>query len=265
MRFLAYFLALLWSSTAMAAPKRVITLSPHLTEWMYSLDAEDTLVGVSAYSDFPPEAASLPVIADYNGANLASIMALKPDLILAWQGGNKPQDIARLQSLGYPVFLSSPTQPADIAAEIRELGRLLEKQDIANRLADTFDGDMAEIQQLWANQPPVSAFYYMWHAPLMTVGKNAWATKLLAICHATNIFDDSAIDYPQVSVQEVLRRQPDVLVSSSKQPIEQDEAFWQPHRNVLSAPIVQVNPDITSRFTLRLPNETKKLCDGLHN
>jgi len=78
----------------MAAPKRVVTLSPHLTEWMYSLDAEDTLVGVSAYSDFPPEAASLPVIADYNGANLASIMALKPDLILAWQGGNKPQDTA---------------------------------------------------------------------------------------------------------------------------------------------------------------------------
>ena len=67
--------------------ERIVTLSPHLTEWVYSLGAQDRLVGVSAFSDYPEQAAEMPVIADYQGVDFTALMALEPDLVLAWGGG----------------------------------------------------------------------------------------------------------------------------------------------------------------------------------
>ncbi|QJR80106.1 cobalamin-binding protein [Alteromonas pelagimontana] len=247
-----------------AKEMRIVSLSPHLTEWVYSLGRGDFLVGASQASDYPAAAKALPRIADFNGADIAAIVALEPNLVLAWGGGNKPQDIARLKGLGIPVFISTPLQPEDISRELRKLGPLLERQSLADKLADEFDAELAAITRTYDLQPGVSVFYYMWTQPLMTVGPNAWASALLSHCGARTLFADSPVDYPQVSIQEVIRRQPDFLVAATSQSIASQKAYWQPHRKVLSAPLLMVNPDISSRFTLRLLSELETLCQQLH-
>ena len=247
-----------------ALAQSVVTLSPHLTEWVYSLGQQHKLLAVSAYSDYPQAAKSLPRVADANGVNVKAIVKLQPDVILAWRGGNKPQDIARLRQLGFNVFESQPRVPGDISKELRQLGEILEAADRAKKLADNFDEQLSRIASQFDSASPVSVFYYMWNAPLMSVGPDAWASKLLAQCQVKTLFHDAHVDYPQVSVQEVIRRQPDLLVAATTRSLSTEQAFWSSHENVLKAPVLVVDPDIFSRYTLRLIPELRSLCKQIH-
>ena len=256
------FIICLFSSNKICADDSpvVVTLAPHLTEWVYLLKAEGNLMGVSAHSDYPADAKSKPVIADYQGADIAAILALRPDVVLAWRGGNKPQDIARLRSLDIAVFESSVSRPEDIATEIKKLGGVLGRESLANRIADSFNARLSQLRQQYQRDRQVSVLYYFSTAPLMTVGKHTWPNEVLNVCGAETIFNDSPADYPQVNVQEVLRRQPEILVAAQQSPKDHLEVFWSAHRAVLSAPLLVVDPDVFSRFTPRLLNKLSGLC-----
>ncbi len=260
--FLVTFCLLLVCQSVSAASERIITLSPHLTEWVYSLNSGRDLVAVSEFSNYPTQAQRLPTVANHHGINLKNIVALKPTLILAWEGGNKAQDIARLRSLGYEVFTSSPQSPRDISKEIRLLGKRLGKAELAQSLTEKFDAQITSIQQQFS-QTRKPVFYYYWDKPLMTIGPDTWANQLLNICGANTIFMDSSVSFPEVSVEEVLKRQPALLIASSQQTPQLLEQFWTPHRDVLAAPLLIVNPDVFSRFTLRLPDALLSLCEKI--
>lgn len=255
------FLSLL--GTPALAKQRIVTLSPHLTEWVYSLGKGENLVAVSDFSNYPPAAQQLPRVADYNGADIAAIMRLQPDIILAWQGGNKPQDIARLKSLGFTVFTSQPLKPDDIASELTALGPLLDAGEQATVLATQFRKQLTEMRAHYQTASPRKVLYYMWTQPIMTIGQNAWANQLLNVCGAQTVFTDAPNDYPQVSLQEVLRRQPQLLIAASHTSVDDLNAFWAPHRDLLKAPLIVVDPDITSRFTLRLLPALNRLCEQI--
>ena len=263
-RFYSVCLAIcILSATSAAAAPRIVTLAPHLTEWVYSLEMGDALVGVSAYSDYPDAAKALPQVADYNGVNFRALMALSPDLVLAWEGGNRPQDIARLKQLGFTVFLSSVRTPEDIADELQALGKRIDKSNRAAALASAYREQLASLRAQYHRDEPVPVLYYSWTSPLMTVGQDAWPNRLLTICGARTLFTDAPNDYPQVSVQEVLKRQPAILIAATRASVQQASAFWEPHRNVLQAPLITVDPDIISRFTLRLLPALSTLCHSI--
>jgi len=260
---------LLYSVSANATPEhqstlRIVSLAPHLTEWVYSLQLENHLVAVSAYSDFPKQATLLPRVADYQGADIAKIMALSPTLILAWDGGNKPSDINKLERMGYRVFKSNINELFDISKELIALGEITEREDIAHALATQFDQQIMTLKNNYKRTERLPVFYYSWTAPLMSIGPHAWPNKLLNICGAQTILKDSPVDYPQVSIKEVLLRQPKILVAASKSSSKELNTFWAPHADFIDAPVITVNPDITSRYTLRLADELKTLCDGIN-
>lgn len=265
--FLFTLLSLLFSLPGVTA-ERIISIAPHTTELVYSLQAGEQLVAVSEYSDYPQAAKALPQVASYQGVNFEALMRLKPDLILAWQGGNKPQDIERLQSLGFEVFLSSPKRPEDIASELKALGKRLGKSDLAEQLADNYLQKLRALKTHYAQQPPVKVFYYLWPTPMMSIGPNAWASQMLSICNAQNIFADALSDYPEVAMEGVLARKPEQIVAAFTQPRAQLLAFWQPWKGALAVSeqaIHSVNPDTLHRFSLRLPQGIDELCGKLHS
>ena len=94
--------------------RRIVTLAPHLTERVFAAGAGRQLVGVARFSDFPPAARDIPQIGDSALMEFERIVALKPDLILAWKSGNAPADVERLESLGYPAFVSEPARLGDV-------------------------------------------------------------------------------------------------------------------------------------------------------
>ena len=113
-------LMLLAPAWLFAAP-RVITLSPANTELAFA--AGITPVGVSSYSDYPPEAAKIEQVSSWQGMNLERIVALKPDMVLAWRGGNAERQVNQLSSLGIKVIWVETSTIEDIIATLRQLAQ----------------------------------------------------------------------------------------------------------------------------------------------
>lgn len=244
--------------------ERIISLAPHTTELIYALGAGEKLVAVSDYSNFPAEAELLPSVANYNGVDIEAIMQLNPDLIVAWQGGNKPQDLARLTSLGFSVYSSSPQAPENISADIIELGKLLKRVPQSITLANEFSAALEAIKQRYLNQPKTDVFYYLWTAPLMSIGAETWANKLLEICGAKQIFTDSPVPYPEVSKEQVISRQPSLLIAAMKQNKLEAQRYWISTEALMKARVIVVNPDELHRFTPRLINGLTSLCKQIN-
>ena len=247
--------------------ERIVSLSPHLTELVYLLNAQDKLVAVSDYSDYPAQASKLPSVASYQGVDFEQIVRLKPDLILAWQGGNKPQDLARLKALGFSLYYSAPKTLNDISKEVRELGYLLNQSSLAERVAKDFDQRLLQIKTTYNHQKITQVFYYLWPKPLMTIGQNAWGNELLSACNANNVFGDAINDYPEVPLESVIRRQPSIIVAVNKEPRTQVMQFWTPWLSLLElneSHVKQANPDLLHRFTPRLLDGLKTLCAAIH-
>ena len=102
--------------------QRIVSLSPHITELLFATGAGSSIVGVSAYSNYPAAAATIPRISGGSSLDMEAILALQPDLVVAWQSGNPEHQVKRLQSLGLTVFLSEPRRLEDIPETIRERG-----------------------------------------------------------------------------------------------------------------------------------------------
>ena len=103
-------------------PQRIVALTPHLTELLYAVGAGEQVVGVDAGSDFPAAARALPRVGDFSRIRFERILALQPDLIVAWVGGNRAADIHGIQQLGIPVLLTQATRLDDVAHLLRLLG-----------------------------------------------------------------------------------------------------------------------------------------------
>ncbi|WP_100643862.1 cobalamin-binding protein [Alteromonas facilis] len=243
---------------------RIVTLSPHLTEWVYLLKAERSLVGVSAFSNYPEAAETLPVIVDVNGINFTQLLALKPTLILAWEGGNKPQDISRLRLMNIPIFNSSPKTLEDIAEELLALGKLIKRSNQADVIVGNYRTQLQKLRQQFQRRAKVKGFYYLWHKPLMTIGANAWANQILNVCNIDNIFADAPVDYPEVRMAEVISRQPDILITSVVGAQSSHIPFWQTHKTLLDATLIELDPDIAHRFSPRILTEIQRLCSLSH-
>ena len=248
-------------------PQRIISLSPHLTELVYALNAQDRLVAVSDYSDYPKEASKLPSVASFQGVNFEQVVRLKPDLILAWQGGNKPQDLERLKSLGFTIFYSTPKTLADISEEVKTLGELLGNKRLGEALSLKFDKKLDRLQTTYQTGKKIKVFYYLWPKPLMTIGQSAWGNELLNVCGASNIFDDAINDYPEVPMESVVRRKPAMIIAVNKESKQQIVEFWQPWLPLLERnedDIKQANPDLLHRFTPRLLDGLSILCEKIN-
>ena len=103
----------------LAAPaRRIVSLAPHITELAFAAGAGDRLVGNVEHGSYPPAAKTIPSVGGYSRLDLEAIVALKPDLVLAWESGNAPADVAKLRSLGLAVYLSQPNRIIDVAAPI---------------------------------------------------------------------------------------------------------------------------------------------------
>ena len=162
MRLLLLIVALFPFSSAFAeqsqSVQRIISLSPHMTELAYSAGLGDKLIAASDYSDYPEQAKKLERVANYRGIKMERILALKPDLILAWKGGNPSREMARLQQLGIKIFYSNPTQLTDIADTIIKLGQFSDDPSIAKTAATQFKLQLANIKEQYKNKPKVPSF-----------------------------------------------------------------------------------------------------------
>lgn len=253
-------------SDVMAAPaSRVIALSPHSVEMLYAIGAGETILATTDHADFPAAALDIPRIGGYHGVQIERVIELNPDLVLVWGSGNKAEDIERITELGFKVFNSDPKSLEAVATELRALGELTGHEDKANKIADDYLAELAELRKQNLAKPEVKVFYQLWSTPLMTVSKNSWIQQIIEVCHGDNVYFDAASDYPQVSLEAVLLKMPQVILQSQDKGNIQgiDWSQWQEIPAVKNKHIYPLNADLLHRAAPRALLGVNALCEAL--
>lgn len=245
--------AVLW-----AAP-RVISLSPANTELAFA--AGITPVAVSARSDYPPEASRLEQVASWQGLNLERIVALKPDVILAWRGGNPARQVDQLAALGTKVLWIDANSIADIEKALRQLAPYSPTPDRAYQAADSLAQTFADLRVRYKTNRPKSVFLQFSQQPLFTTGQGSVQNEILEACGGRNIFADSPVPWPQVSREQVLTRRPEaILIPGDASHIPAVRAFWD---SQLQVPVIAVNDDWFTRAGPRITLAAEQICQAL--
>ncbi len=239
----------------------IITLSPHLTEIVFALGLGDNIIAVSDYSDYPKAAENYPSVASYQGANLAEIYRLRPSHILVWKGGNKDTDIEHLKNQDYLIYESSIETFNDLLQNITEIGEFLNSPHAAYQIVGQLKNEAKKLSTF--QQTPITAVYYLNEQPLIGLGNDPWLNNLLSMCHIDNVYKSSSRAYPQLNLSNVLRKQPEIIISANSQQKTQADSFWRSHRDILDSEIFIVDPDALHRFTPRAIYEISSLCNKI--
>ena len=247
--------------------QRIIALSPHSVELLYAIGAGDRIVGTVDYADYPKEALKIKRIGSYAGIQIEQVLALKPDLIIAWKSGNKSADLAKLESLGLNVFYTHPKNISQISGDLKILGEMTGLQDNAKKIIDLLAVKYKKIKDQYSSKKPVNIFYQLWHDPLTSVGANNWIESLISDCGGANIFNDSKAPYPLISFESVLVKNPEVIIiphhSGSAEVKSEMWKKWPEITAVKKQRVFTLNGDLLHRFTPRALDGLKLLCEKI--
>lgn len=245
--------------------QRIVSLSPHLTELIYSAGAGDKLVGVVEYSDYPEEATEKPIIGRYNAINLEAIIKLQPDLIISWKSGNRIQDIERLKQFGFNVWQTDIEQLHDIPKIIQQIGHRSGTSLSANKQSQYLQSLIAQAKQQYSQRRPVKTFYQIWNKPLMTINNKQYISMAMQICGADNSFKNLPLLASEVSLESVLAAEPElILVGGEKSHQANWISEWQTYKTlnaVRNGQVYALDNDQYQRPTARLIEGLKPLCE----
>jgi len=209
--------------------RRIVSLAPHVTEQLFAAGAGGKLVAVSEYSDYPKEAARLPQVASSAGVDLERLLALQPDLVVAWRLEATAASLARLEALGMPVFYSEPRRLRQIPDSIEALGELAGTGTTARALAASLREQLKRLEAQYGSKRAVTVFYQIAERPLMTLGGRQFVSDAIELCGGRNIFADSALMAPQVNIEAVLAADPEAIITARPDPSDRSwQAFWRP-------------------------------------
>jgi len=238
-----------------APAARIVSLAPHLTELVYAAGAGAHMVGAVEYSDFPPAARKLPRVGSDAQINLEAVLALRPDLIVAWPNPGSVRAIHRLGELGLPVFRSEPRELEDIASTLERLGVLAGTTAQAQHAARAFRARKAELEKRYAGRPKLRVFYQVWDRPLLTVNGDHVISKVIGLCGGENVFAGLPLIAPEVDAEAVLRAAPEVVLTS--------RPGAQPPKWLPASRFFVVPADLIQRHTPRLLDGAEHVCRAL--
>ena len=256
---LGLLLLLAWPA---AAVERVVTLAPSLTEIMLELDAGDLLVGLLDGGERPPGLLHLPSVGDFGQLELESLLTLQPDLVLLWPDSISGAQRQQLQRLGIPVMIVEPRKLADLATQFAEIGARIGRADQGQRLQQQFNQGLQRLSQRYQRTRPLRLFYQVWDTPLYTLGGQQIISDALRVCGAENIFADLTLPAPQVSVEAVLERNPEVILASNPQQLDAWR-IWPGITAVARKQLWRVPDEGLERPSFQMLGVLEKLCEQL--
>jgi len=250
-----------------APAQRIISLAPHTTELLFAAGAGARIVGADRYSDHPPDARKIPRIGDSSLLDIERIIALKPDLIVAWLHGTPERQLSKLRALRIPMFHNEPRTLADISRSLQLFGRLAGTEEDAKKAAGEFAAAVAELRVQYADRSPVTLFYQLWTNPLLTVNREHLISDVLRLCGGTNIFAHLTPLVPTVSVEAVVAVNPDAIATTSGE-FSDDEAFrvWKKFlsmRAVARNAFIVLDSGTISRHSPQILEGARVLCQRL--
>jgi iron complex transport system substrate-binding protein len=196
-----------------AEVNRIVTLAPNLTEIVYALGLEDKLVGDTNECDTPPAAKSKPHVGEPQNPSLEAIVALHPDLVLATTAINRVETADALKRLGIAVYTSNGEGQTvlGILDSIQRMSDLMAAKAKGADLVAQMRRRLDELHARLEDRPMIHVLFVVWLYPLTTIGENTFIADALRWAGAESIVL-SKQNWPQISLEEVVRLQPEYLV-----------------------------------------------------
>lgn len=251
--------------TLSSPAQRIVSLAPHITELLFAANAGAKVVGVGSYSNYPIAAQTLPQVGSYDGIDFERLLALQPDLIIAWQSGNGARTIERLRSLGLNVYVSEPRKLTDIPATLEQFGQLTGTN--AKPAAASFRDRLQRLSERYRSRPPVRVFYQVWNAPLMTVNGKQIISQVIRLCGGRNIFSDLPTLAPHINLEAVLAANPEAIIASEMDegppPWLYDWRRWPKLHAAQRDNLFSIPSDLIQRHSPRILDGAEQLCEQL--
>jgi iron complex transport system substrate-binding protein len=198
-------------------PERIVSLSPSNTEILFAIGAGDNVVGVTDYCNYPydfaawVEAGNMTSIGNYWNPSVEPIVALEPDLVLASTGSLDAA--ATLKNLGYAVLVVEGHTIDEILEDILLVGRATYKNAEASALVIEMRARIdAVTTQLMAATSTPKVYYEVWFEPFMSAGPGTFIDEIITLAGGENIFNDATTSWPVVSSEEIITKDPDVML-----------------------------------------------------
>ena len=256
-----------------AAPHRIVSLVPSITELIVALGAGERLAGRTDF-DSEPTLQHLPSVGRGLTPSVEGLAGLRPDLVILWAsggGGGEDALVTHLGELGIPVYGVKTESVGDFERHAAQLGTMLGERRRADSLVAAIDEGLLGVRQAMEGADTVTVLYVVWHDPPMTSGPGTFIDSMITIAGGRNIFGDAPSEWPQVSMEEIVRRDPDVLVLPSRQAGDSAGVAWvyrtpgwRDLRATRGGRLIIVQADLFNRPGPRVVEAAAELASFLH-
>ncbi len=195
-------------------PARIVSLAPSITEMLFSLGLDEQIVAVTEFCDYP-EAAKSKAKVGYSNPSVETVIALRPEVVLAPRDFLRPDLQTKLEQLKIPVFVLDARTLEDIPLQIHTLGKMFEKTSAANEVTQHMRRRLAEIRRQVETRPAKRVLYVLNSQPLITVGPGSFIHQMIGLAGGINVAAQTGVAYPRLNMEAVLKENPEVLIFPS--------------------------------------------------
>ncbi|MDH5649143.1 MAG: cobalamin-binding protein [Gammaproteobacteria bacterium] len=247
--------------------ERIVSIAPFLTELLFDVGAGKSIVGTVEFSDYPQKANDIPRIGASHRLDLEALLALKPDLIVAWGSGNSRELISQLRGMKFTVYVSEPRALEDIPRTLERLGQLAGTESAAMAAGANFRSIHSNLKQKYSGSSTVRMFYQIWEQPLMTVNDNHVINDVIQLCGGKNVFGKLDQLTPVIDVEAVLKEDPVAIVAGGMGEASGEWLCawraWPQLTAVKQDNLFFIPPSLLQRHTPRILQGAEQLCAAL--
>ena len=255
--------------TLAAPPRRIVSLVPGVTEMVFAIGAEERLVGVTDFCDYPAAARKKRSVGGMLAPSLETLVALRPDLVVATDSGNTDETRTQLERLRLPVYLVSPRGIADVFRTMEQLGALTGQSARAAEAVAGLERRVRAVAERVAARPRPRVLYVVWPEPLIVPGRGAAVTELIELAGGASVTANAAEGYPRWSVESAVAGAPELIVlaqhGAGTSPLSREK--WERFAGlpaIRAGRIHNVDGDLFHRFGPRVVDALEILARLVH-
>jgi iron complex transport system substrate-binding protein len=251
-------------------PKRIIGLAPNLTEILYALGLGDRVVGVTNHCNYPPEVSLKPKVGSYIHLNVEKIISLSPDLVIGTVDGNERYILDLLEQAHIKVFFVNPRDVRQAIETIATVGLVCGLPERAQQISGQLTKRVNRVVEITSARERPLVFLQINIQPIMSVNRNTVHHNLIHVAGGENMTADEPITYPRISLEEVIRRKPEVILISSMEregrfeKARQDWLLWTSIPAVQKGRVHLIDSDLIDRPSPRVVGGLEIMSRLLH-
>ena len=244
-------------------PERIISLSPHLTELLFSLGVGEKIVATVAHADHPAAAKKIPRLGNAFSLSVEAIIELSPDLILAWSTGGNQTTLARLRELGYVIYVNEVGNLEGIGYSAARLGALVGELETGLQLESEYLQELSMIRSSEKSESGFKVFFQISDKQLYTVNGAHLIGQSISVCGGQNIFGDLPLSVSMVSLESVVEADPDKVIVA--RPYEGFVTSWSDtwRRLGWDSRVRYIDASLVTRPSLRMIEGIKSMCKSI--